>query len=45
MGGFTEFTKKDPIQNIDVHRDARPAPPNISHLSPQWAVGTKTFIA
>ena len=45
MGGITEFIKKDPIRNIDVHRDAQPAPPNINHLSKNWAVGTKTFIA
>jgi len=29
-GGFTEFVKKDPYQNIDVFRDSRPAPPDIS---------------
>jgi hypothetical protein len=39
-GGFTEFVKKDPYTNIDVHRDARPPHPDISHLSTKWAVGT-----
>ncbi len=33
--------KKDPFYNIDVHRDARPPPPDISYLSNKWAVGTK----
>lgn len=40
-GGFMEFTKKDPVTNIDIHRDNRPPPPDISHLSTKWAVGTK----
>jgi hypothetical protein len=39
-GGFLEFVKKDPINNIDVHRDSRPPPPDISHMSQKWAVGT-----
>ena len=40
-GGMIEFIKKDPINNLDVHRDSRPPPPDISHLSTKWAVGTK----
>ena len=40
-GGFLEFVKKDPVTNIDVHRDSRPPPPDISHLSNKWAIGTK----
>ena len=40
-GGFIEFTKKDPINNIDIHRDNRPPPPDISYMSNKWAVGTK----
>ncbi len=40
-GGLIEFIKKDTTMNIDVHRDARPPPPDISHLSTKWAVGTK----
>lgn len=39
-GGFIEFIKKDPIHNIDVHRDSRPPPPDITHMSNKWAVGT-----
>lgn len=39
-GGFISFTKKDPIYNIDVHRDARPPPADISYLSNKWAIGT-----
>jgi hypothetical protein len=44
-GGFTEFTKKDPITNLDVYRDARPPPPDLSHLSSKWAVGTQKYTA
>jgi len=44
-GGLNEFIKKDPIRNVDVHRDAYPAPPDITHISKNWAIGTKTFIA
>ena len=45
MGGFTEFTRKDPIKNIDVQRDSRPPAPDISYLSTRWAVGTKKYTA
>ncbi len=44
-GGFTEFVKKDPINNIDTYRDSQPPPPDISHMSSKWAVGTTTYIA
>ena len=44
-GGFLEFVKKDPIRNIDVVRDAQPAPPDISMMSSKWAVGTKKYTA
>lgn len=39
-GGLIEFIKKDPVNNIDVHRDSRPPPPDISSMSSKWAVGT-----
>jgi hypothetical protein len=39
-GGLIEFIKKDPSTNIDVHRDQRLPPPDISHMSTKWAVGT-----
>lgn len=44
LGGFTEFVKKDTIKNIDVSRDSRPAPPDISAQKEKWAVGTTNFI-
>jgi hypothetical protein len=44
-GGFLEFVKKDPITNIDVVRDSRPAAPDISYMSQKWAVGTTKYIA
>ncbi len=37
--------KKDPTANIDVHRDARPAPPDISYLQSKWAIGTQKYTA
>lgn len=42
---MSEFIKKDPIRNIDVYRDSRPPPPDISNLSTKWAIGTKNYIA
>ena len=40
-----EFTKKDPSNNIDVHRDARPAPPDIDYMATKWAIGTQKYTA
>lgn len=44
-GGFLEFIKKDATANIDVHRDARPAPPDIQHMATKFAVGTMKYTA
>ncbi len=42
-GGFLEFVKKDPINNIDTYRDSQPPPPDISHMAQKWAVGTTKY--
>lgn len=44
-GGFTEFVKKDPLENIDVHRDAKPPPPDLTNLATKWAIGTQKYTA
>lgn len=44
-GGFLEFTKKDALHNIDVHRDHRPPAPDITYMSDNWAVGTQKYTA
>ena len=44
-GGFLEFTKKDALHNIDVHRDSHPPPPDITYMSANWAVGTQKYTA
>lgn len=44
-GGFTEFVKKDPINNIDTYRDSQPPPPDISYMSQRWAVRTSKYTA
>ena len=44
-GGFMEFVKKDPLHNIDVHRDSRAPSPDISYLSTHWAVCTQKYTA
>lgn len=42
-GGFIEFLKKDPVRNIDIHRDSRSQPPDISHMQSKWPPGTTKY--
>ena len=42
-GCLIEFIKKDPIKNIDIHRDCTNStisPPNPNLTSSKWAIGT-----
>ena len=43
-GSFLEFLKKDPITNIDVHRDSMLPSPDSSDYRQKWAIGTTKHI-
>lgn len=43
-GSYLEFLKKDPIKNIDVHRDSIGAAPDLTEHKDKWAIGTTKHI-
>jgi hypothetical protein len=42
-GSFNEFVKKDPVKNIDVHRNYSSVSADFGQYRTKWAVGTTKY--